>query len=113
MNKQRRKTINNFIDNVGEMRRKADGIINALTALKEEASRLRESVDDVREEEQEYRDNMPDSMADSERANAADEAISQLEEAISALDVIDEFSIDEIDDALDSLIDCFNNAAGV
>lgn len=113
MNKNRRKTINNFIDNVGEMRRKADGIISALEALKSEAENLKSMVEEVRDEEQDYRDNMPESLADSERATAADEAISQLEEALSALETITEFDISEIDDAHDSLIDCFNNAAAV
>lgn len=113
MNKQRRKTINNFIDNVMALQVKADGLLAALTALKEDAQSLNSSVQDVLSEEQEYRDNMPDSMADSERANAADEAINQLEDAISKLETIDEFDISDIDDALSSLIDCFNDAAGV
>lgn len=77
MNKQRRKWINELIDKV--------------TALQDE-------IDEVLQEEQECFDNMPESLQCSERGESAEEAISNLEEALSC--------IDDCVSNLESAIDC-------
>ena len=77
MNKQRRKWINELIEKV--------------TALQDE-------IDEVLQEEQECFDNMPESLQGSERGESAEEAISNLEEALSC--------IDDCVSNLESAIDC-------
>ena len=65
MNKQRRKRINDLID---------------------EISALKGKIDEVLQEEQDYYDNMPESLQSSERGENSEEAISNLEEALSCID---------------------------
>lgn len=77
MNKQRRKWINELIEKV---------------------SALQDEIDEVLQEEQECFDNMPESLQSSERGEIAEEAISNLEEALSC--------IDDCVSNLESAIDC-------
>ena len=60
MNKQRRKEIDNLIS---------------------DAIRLETSIEDLLDEEQDYFDNMPDNLQSSEKAEIAENAISNLEDA--------------------------------
>lgn len=74
MNNDRRKQI-----------RRAIASLEALTASLEEAKTL---VEEIKSEEEDYRDNMPENLQGSDRYEAADSAVSYLEEAYSSLDEI-------------------------
>lgn len=65
MNKQRRKTINEIIE-----------------ALQD----LQGAIDEVLQDEQDAYDNMPESLQNSERGENSENAIGELEEALSCLD---------------------------
>lgn len=60
-------------------RKQIDAIISKMEESKSE-------LENLLEEEQEAYDNMPDSLQDSERGEKAQEAISNLEDAISGID---------------------------
>lgn len=95
MNKERRKKIASIQDGLGQ-------IEQSLDALKEQAQEMLDDLNEVMEEEQEYIDNMPENLADSERAAAADEAVENLEEAIALItDLCDlEFCAEDVNDKL-------------
>jgi uncharacterized coiled-coil DUF342 family protein len=61
-----------------------------LEALRDE---IKEAIENIRDEEQEYFDNMPEGLQQSDRGYAAEEAISQLDEAVSALEDLDTMGI--------------------
>jgi hypothetical protein len=73
MNKERRKAI-------------AD-LISALQAI--DLSQIRDQVESIRDEEQEYFDAMPENFQSGDKGQAAETAISALDDAISALEYID------------------------
>lgn len=75
MNKERRKELNNLIEQIEE---------------------LKISLETLCEEEQEYYDNMPESIQNGEKGERSQEAIDNLE---SAIDNLDE-AIDEIQNAI-------------
>jgi hypothetical protein len=85
MNKERRKAISDLISAL-------QGI--DLTSIKDQA-------ETIRDEEQEYLDNMPDSFKEGDKGQTAENAISALDDAISALEQID----------LDEIISYLENAA--
>ena len=59
----------------------------------------RDMLETVKDDEQAARENLPPSLEDSERAQAMDAAVSELESAISALE---DFDADEIGTQLDT-----------
>lgn len=67
MNKARRKSIQQIIDTLTD---------------------LKENVDLVREEEQEAYDNLPESLQESERGEAMSSAIYNLEDAMENIDLV-------------------------
>lgn len=75
MNNQRRKDIAEIVAKLAD-----------LDALKNE---LKDAIEQVRDEEQEYYDNMPEGLQGSDRGYAAEEAINNLDEAVSMLDDLD------------------------
>src|SRR3546814_5932815 len=85
MNRERRKQI-----------AAARVLIDKGKALLDEACDMLETVKD---DEQAARENLPPSLEDSERAQAMDAAVSELESAISALE---DFDADEIGTNLDT-----------
>lgn len=85
MNKQRRTDIAEIIAKLAD-----------LDALKNE---IKEAIEQVRDEEQEYYDNMPEGLQGSDRGYAAEEAISNLEDAASMLDDLD---IDSLTSSLET-----------
>lgn len=63
--------------------------VQRLTELAAEISDLRDTVETIRDEEQEYLDNMPESIQSGERGQNAEAAISELDDALSALEDFD------------------------
>ena len=72
MNKERRKSIDEIIQRLN----------NALTEI-ESAS---EDIDNLKSEEEEYKDNIPESMQNGEKYCLAEEAIENMDSAITSLD---------------------------
>lgn len=56
-----------------------------LSKIADQLSELNDAIEVIREEEQEYYDNMPESFQGGEKGDAAQEAIGELENAISDL----------------------------
>ena len=63
-----------------------------------------DDLNEVMEEEQEYIDNMPENLQDSEKAETANEAVENLQEAICLLEEIADLDFDqeEINEKIDA-----------
>ena len=85
MNAQRRKALADLMDRITKLGKDRDDIKNELETL--------------RDEEQESFDNMPEGLQQGDRGQAMEEAIGELEEAISALE---EFDTDSINGSIDN-----------
>lgn len=72
-----------------QRRKELDKLIAEIEALGETASNIRERLEAIRDDEQEYIDNMPESLQSSERYFNAENAVSQMEEAIGYLEELD------------------------
>ena len=57
----------------------------ALAAIQEKLEELKDELDILRGEETDYRDYMPENFQNSERYEKADEAVCQLEDAVTHL----------------------------
>lgn len=67
-----------------DRRAKIQHIIDQLEAIKED-------LECIRDEEQEYYDNMPESIQAGERGDKAQEAVDNLENALSSFDEISDY----------------------
>ncbi len=77
-------------------------IDEAMTALSDIIDKIKEAqttVNDIQSEEQEYLDNIPENLQNSERYEAADTAVRELDDADSAL----EDAADSVQSAIDAL----------
>ena len=92
MNAKRRKNISQAI-----------AFINYAKGKLEEAKDILETCAG---EEEEYRDNMPESLQESEKAEKADEAVSNLEESTSTIEEV----VDELDNQISELENAINSA---
>lgn len=59
-----------------------------IASIVEELEALQERIEIVRDEEQDYFDNMPESFQSGEKGMAAEEAISNLDDAFGEMDTI-------------------------
>lgn len=82
-----------------ERRKEIAALIHRVEELGDQIALLQEAVEAVRDDEQDYYDNMPVSLQGGERGQAAEEALSYLEDAISA---IEDFDVDSITSSLES-----------
>lgn len=67
MNKERRKNLRDIADRLEELKDSLDGLLG---------------------EEEEYRDNIPENLQGSERYEKADDAVSNLEEAVNQMEYV-------------------------
>ena len=85
---------------MNKARRKSLGeLIERLEALKDEIETISSDLEGFKDEEEEYRDNMPENLTGSVRYEAADNAISEMEYALSSLEEIS----DSINDAIGNI----------
>lgn len=84
-----------------ERRSEIKKIVNHLEFLLKEAETLKEQVESVLEEERNYLEGMPENLRSSEKAEAAEAAIDQLESAEHSAENI----IQEIDNCIHSCVD--------
>lgn len=89
MNKARRNAIDDVISDIEEMKSLYDEIVEKLTI--------------IRDDETDFMDNIPENLQSSERYYNAEEAVDNLESALSDLEDIE----------FDDIIDCLEEAKGV
>ena len=95
MNKDRRKKIEALKDKLEEV----------ITNARDEVKNIKGQLDEIKDEEQESFDALPDSLQCSERGEAMENAITNLEEADSLLDdLIINLDSDDICSSLDEAI---------
>ena len=63
--------------------------------LLEKAQEMLDELNEVMEDEQEYIDNMPENLQDSQKAETANEAVENLQEAICLLEEIADLDFDQ------------------
>ncbi len=105
MNEKRRNEIR------GLEKRLENEVSQAAAKLNALLTEIREAYEQVRDDEQESRDNIPESLQDSDRANASDEAISNLEDLISDLETA-ESAAEEIATGIPDLVQKSDESKG-
>jgi prefoldin subunit 5 len=85
MNKERRKALSD--------------LRSTLEGIKGDIDTARDTLSSLKEEEGDYKDNMPESMQGGEKGDAADSAVSALEDADSELDT----AMTTIDEAISKI----------
>ena len=71
-----------------ERRKQIEAIKERISSLVGDASEILSEVEDIRNDEQEYRDNMPESFADGDKGQKADDAIAALDEVVEGLQTL-------------------------
>ena len=82
MNKERRKAIAAAIKSLQELD------AQAVEEFKSKVEDIKSEIETLKDEEQEYYDSMPENMQGGEKGDAAQNAVSQMESAISSLEEI-------------------------
>lgn len=82
MNKKRRKCI--------------DSVILKINNLQDIIEELQQDIEDIAADEQDYLDNIPENLQSSERYEAGEEAVENLEAAIDWLDDIKTSELEEL-----------------
>lgn len=120
MNKERRKVLDALETDAAKYHTELEVLVKAvnqaIVELNDKLAEIRENLisqlEEVRDEEQEYYDNMSEGIQSGEKGDLAQEAINNLEAAISFLEGLDDRDeIEEID--LDAEVVQPVNAAGV
>ena len=114
MNKSRRKEINDVLNQIEEF----NGILqectpdDLLTELQRSTlSGYSDEIERLKDEEQEYLDNIPENMQSSDRYYAAEEAVSNLENAVDWFGEIDEdTTVERCIEILNDSISLLNDA---
>jgi hypothetical protein len=92
MNKQRRKELADVMDELSKFA--------AALVLVPNLAEILEKLESLKDEEQDYYDNMPEGLQNGDKGAAAQQAVSDMENAISALeplrDALDEFNNEDI-----------------
>ncbi|AXH69003.1 hypothetical protein SCHNAPSIDEE_53 [Microbacterium phage Schnapsidee] len=83
-------------------RKEIQALISKLEDLKTLKDEIESGLETVRDEEQEYYDNMPEGLQQSDRGYKAEEAASNLTEALGQLQDID---LDELTSYLDTAME--------
>lgn len=137
MNKQRRKALNLIINDLEKTKAAIETFLDKeekkpetkkeektnaekLEDFRGQAADAQSQLETLRDEEQEYFDNMPEGLQGGDKGSAAEEAISNLDEAIGyAEELVDQFdeaikaeAEEEIEEALDGSVDKIDDAIG-
>ena len=96
MNKDRRKEIDKIIA-------KVEGMAEEFASLKTTVEELISEIETVRDEEQEYMDAMPESLQSSDKYYAAEAAVSNMDEALSAIQEIESGLTIDLDSVVTNL----------
>lgn len=85
MNNARRKTLDTIMANYSTLYAELATIARRFDALKDE-------LECARDEEQDYYDNMPEGLQSGEKGDAAEQAVSSMDDAIALIEAITEFA---------------------
>lgn len=111
MNNQIRKQLNDLQDRITEFRKVRDNIKNQLTEAKVSLENIKNDVESIRDEEQDKFDNLTEGLQQSEKGQAIEAAVTELESAQQALDeYYDAFEIEDDDSTLDTAFEALDNA---
>jgi flagellar biosynthesis chaperone FliJ len=102
VNKTRRAALSKVIDRVEALKTKWEELVA-------EASEAHEELETLKDEEEEYKDNMHENLHGGEKYQDAEAAISEMEEALSALSELAD--ADEPVD-FDSIVSSIDNSRG-
>lgn len=111
MNNSRRKQLKSLVNDASTLNKEWDHLRNEFEQVKSRIEdwtakvvTLKDDTETLRDEEQDYKDNMPESIQDGDKGNAADDAISAIEEAmdkfddiIQSVETINDFDASEIE----------------
>ena len=81
-----------------ERRKKIDDVIQKINIFQNTLEELQEIIEEIRDEEQESLDNIPENLQGSERYEAVENSLYNLEDAIEWFDNID---VDELTSTLE------------
>lgn len=81
-----------------ERRKKIDDVIQKINIFQNTLEELQEMIEEIRDEEQESLDNIPENLQGSERYEAVENSLYNLEDAIEWFDNID---VDELTSTLE------------
>lgn len=95
MNNDRRKALVKLAAEVSAL---ASIVADAISKAEE----LHSELEGVKDEEQEYFDNMPESLQGGDKGQAAEEAVSNMESALEALELIKDLE-NNLEDAVSSI----------
>ena len=107
MNNDRRKAIRALYPQVEDLEKLHEAAKAAIEAFHAAAEELKGDVETIRDEEQEYINNLPENMQQGEKAQNAEQAVSDLDEAA---DMLYEPSVEDFDG--DDLISKLNEVEG-
>ena len=96
MNKDRRKAIDKIIA-------KVEGMSEEFASLKATVEELISEIETVRDEEQEYMDAMPENLQSSDKYYAAESAVSNMDEAMAAIQEIESGLTIDLDSVVTNL----------
>lgn len=108
MNKDRRKAIDTIMADIEKARVDYEAACAALLEASRAFDDICSSLDEVKDEEQEYYDAMPSNIQEGDKGQTAQEAISQMEQALDSLREIADNEADPVD--LDSVITALDEA---
>jgi septation ring formation regulator EzrA len=112
MNNARRNEIRAVYNDLAKVEPLAEAARLAFAEFKEALNDIKETVENIRDQEQEYIDNLPENLSQSERAQNAEQAVSELDEAISLLEV-DDIDADLGNWSQDDVISHLDEAVGL
>lgn len=117
MNNDRRKEIDQAIKDLEALQKSWNALMDELgpirerlEEIKEEAASISETLTEIKDAEQESYDNMPESLQGSERGEASQHAVTELEAAIEIVDEFKEWDLPEEYPDLDSAITSADSA---
>lgn len=108
MNKDRRKAIDAVMADIEAAKALHDAAVEAFREFTEACDGLASQIEDLKDEEQEYYDTMPESFQSGDKGQAAEAAVSQMEEAMGLLQEYAGLELDSVD--LDSAVSYLDEA---
>lgn len=117
MNKARRKEISGIVSDIGLVKRKMTSLSESLEKeplfdwIYEELACIYDAIDSVLIDEQMYLENVPENLHGSERYEAAEEAESNLCDAVAEVEIAQQILTDGDDDAIQKIAEEFDEIA--
>lgn len=110
MNKARRKEIKGL--ETAALKTLFEAVREAMNAFNDKVDELVAETEHIRDGEQEYIDLMPENLQRGEKAETAEQSVSDLDEAITMLEDA-KFDIDDLEPDIDEIDGKLDEAAGV